>query len=81
LFLSFYLSFFYSISPNFAFVNRIIVIIPDRYRHTYQFKWPGKAEVIERVEAVHHILGIMRKLKVPWERVLLRPLITYHEFE
>jgi hypothetical protein len=24
--------------------------------------------VIERIEAVHHILGIMRKLRVPWQR-------------
>jgi hypothetical protein len=24
--------------------------------------------VIERTEAVHHILGIMRKLRVPWQR-------------
>jgi len=24
--------------------------------------------VIERTEAVHHILGIMRKLRVPWRR-------------
>jgi hypothetical protein len=47
--------------------------VPDRHGHTYQIGG-GEEEatkskvVVERTEAVHHILGIMRKLRVPWQR-------------
>jgi hypothetical protein len=46
---------------------------PDRHGHTYQIGGEKKEVtkskvVIERIEAVHHILGIMRKLRVPWRR-------------
>ena len=45
--------------------------VPDRYGHTFQIldggEGSGEKKVIERTEAVRHILGIMRKLGA-WQR-------------
>ena len=51
-------------------------IIPDRHGHTFQFldvqesegERSGGKKVIERTEAVRHILAIMKKLGVRWQR-------------
>lgn len=54
-----------------------MILIPDRYKHINQFieAFGGKGqesnddkEVISRKEAVHRILGIMKKLGLPWQR-------------
>jgi len=50
--------------------------VPDRYGHTFQFldvqesegERSGGKKVIERTEAVRHILAIMKKLGVRWQR-------------
>jgi hypothetical protein len=47
---------------------------PDRYGDTFQYLGTGgkggtgEKEVIERKEAVRHILGILKKLRVRWQR-------------
>jgi len=50
---------------------------PDRYRHINQFieaieiegeEGKGIKEEISRKEAAHRILGIMKKLGLPWQR-------------
>jgi len=47
---------------------------PGRHGHTFQIlstgakEGSGEKEVIDRAEAVHHILGILRKLRVRWHR-------------
>jgi hypothetical protein len=53
-----------------------VAISPDRYRHTFQFLdvgedaggGSGEKKIIERTEAVRHILAIMKKLGVRWQR-------------
>jgi len=50
--------------------------VPDRHGHTFQFLdvrkgvggGSGEKKVIERTEAVRHILVIMKKLRVRWQR-------------
>jgi len=46
---------------------------PDRHGDTFQFLGAeevglGEKKVIERREAVRHILGILKKLRVRWHR-------------
>ena len=50
--------------------------LPDRHGDTFQFLGSegkggrGENKVIERKEAVRHILGILKKLRVRWHRTL-----------
>ena len=59
--------------------ERVVVLVnvfgkagPDRYGHTFQIldaeEGSGEKKVIERTEAVRHILAIMKKLGVRWQR-------------
>jgi hypothetical protein len=55
-------------------VHSFIACIPDRHRHSFQFLdiekggESGEKGFIERKEAVRHILGIIRKMGVRWQR-------------
>jgi len=55
---------------------RLSTNIPGRHGHTFQFSdavaegASGGKGIIERKEAARHILSIMRKLKVRWQRTL-----------
>jgi len=55
-------------------VKAITALIPDRHGDTFQFLGTerkggaGEKKVIERTEAVRHILAIMKKLGVRWQR-------------
>jgi hypothetical protein len=52
----------------------LLVCYPGRYGHTFQFKGVdqeeriGQERMIERKEAVRHILAMMKKLGVRWQR-------------
>jgi len=56
-------------------MSRDNMVFPsDRYRHTFQLLKSGggdgsrEEEAIERTEAIYHILAILRKLGVRWQR-------------
>jgi hypothetical protein len=59
------------------------VVGPDRYGHIFQLdgekQCRNKAEGIEEIsrkEAAHRVLGIMKKLGLPWQRKP-QPLLGY----
>jgi hypothetical protein len=60
------------LSLNEEWVNIDYFFHPDRYGHTFQIldaeEGSGEKKVIERTEAVRHILAIMKKLGVRWQR-------------